>query len=196
MVQHIVCSTTETVNRAINSEGFIKKNENIFTADSIWVGPRNILELNERYKQIIPYIILTYQKKIALYRRTKQGGENRLHNMHSIGFGGHIDAFDVAYNANGEINIMRTIEVSAQREIDEEIIKAEISYKEQVGYILDTSNPVGRVHIGVVEIWELVEPEITSNEEKIDVLGLFSLDELMEFDGEMEGWSSLIIEGL
>lgn len=193
-MQHIICTERQVVDKEIKTNGFIKTEKNIFETDKIWVGPRDTLETNEDFKQIIPYVILSYQGKIALYQRTKKGGENRLHNMHSIGFGGHIDAFDLAYHENSEINLDKTIENSAQREIDEELNVSEIVSKQHLGYIYDDSNPVGRVHIGVVEQWELTTNQITSNEDEIHIVGLFTIEELKDFDGEMENWSEHIIQ--
>ncbi len=195
-MQHIICTTKEIVENAFTGDGFIKTQDNIFDLNHFWVGPRPHLEGDENFKQIIPYVVLSYQGKIALYKRTKKGGENRLHDMHSIGFGGHIDAFDLIYDADGTINIGLTIEKSARREIDEELVVSSIASKTTLGYITDNSNPVGRVHIGVVEQWELTEPEVKSNEDEIEVVGLFSIDELQSFDGEIENWSTHIINGL
>jgi predicted NUDIX family phosphoesterase len=195
-MQHIICISNALVTQALSGEGFIKTNNQIFDLDQLWIGPRPHLEEDENFKQIIPYVILSHQGKIAVYQRTKKGGESRLHQLHSIGFGGHIDAFDLAYDADGTINLDQTIETSAQREIDEELIVSEIVSKTQLGYILDNSNPVGRVHIGVVERWELATAEISSNEAEIKVLGLFELDELKPMSGDMENWSAHIIKGL
>ncbi|MCB1567313.1 MAG: NUDIX domain-containing protein [Xanthomonadales bacterium] len=195
-MQHIICTEKSVVDIEIKANGFIKTEKDIFDVSKIWVGPRETLETNEDFKQIIPYVILSYQGKIALYQRTKKGGEDRLHNMHSIGFGGHIDAFDLAYQDNGVINLDKTIENSAQREIDEELNVSEIVSKQHLGYIYDDSNPVGRVHIGVVELWELATNEITSNEDEIHVVGLFTIEELKGFEGEMENWSEHIVNGL
>ena len=195
-MQHIICISNQQVTQALSGEGFIQTNDNIFDINQLWIGPRPHLEEDENFKQIIPYVILSHQGKIAVYQRTKKGGESRLHNLHSIGFGGHIDAFDLAYDADGTINLDQTIETSAQREIDEELIVSEIVSKTQLGYILDNSNPVGRVHIGVVERWELATAEIRSNEVEIKVLGLFELDELKQMTADMENWSAHIIKGL
>ncbi len=195
-MQHIICISNETVTQALSGEGFIKTSDNIFNLNQLWIGPRPHLEEDEHFKQIIPYVILSHQGKVAVYQRTKKGGESRLHNLNSIGFGGHIDAFDLAYDADGTINLDKTIETSAQREIDEELNISDIVSKTQLGYILDNSNPVGRVHIGVVERWELSTDEVHSNEDEIKVLGLFDLNELKQMTDTMENWSEHIIKGL
>ncbi len=195
-MQHIICVSNHQVKQALDGEGFIKTNKNIFDLSQIWIGPRPHLEEDENFKQIIPYIILSYQDKIAVYQRTKKGGESRLHNSHSIGFGGHIDAFDLAYDDQGSINLDQTIETSAQREIDEELVISSITNKSPLGYIIDNSNPVGRVHIGVVERWELSTDGIRSNEDEIKVLGLYPINKLKAMSTNMENWSEHIINGL
>ncbi len=195
-MQHIICISNHQVKQALKGEGFIKTTEQIFDLSQLWIGPRPHLEEDEHFKQIIPYIILSYQDKIAVYQRTKKGGESRLHNSNSIGFGGHIDAFDLAYDNEGVIDLDQTIETSAQREIDEELNVSNIVSKSQLGYIIDNSNPVGRVHIGVVERWELSSDEIHSNEDEIKVLGLYNINELKAMNSNMENWSEHIINGL
>ncbi len=194
-MQHIICTASSIVENALSANGFIQITDSIFDLNQIWIGPRPHLEEDEQFKQIIPYVILSYQGKIAAYQRTKKGGENRLHNLKSIGFGGHIDAFDLAYHDDGTIDLDKTIETSAHREIDEELNISGISSKTQLGYIIDNSNPVGRVHIGVVERWELTSSQISSNEEEIKVLGLFEPEELLQIE-DMENWSEHIIKGL
>lgn len=195
-MQHIICSTSDVVENNLSGEGFIKTKQNIFDLNHIWVGPRPQLEEDERFKQIIPYVILSYQGKLAVYQRTKKGGESRLHNLNSLGFGGHMDAFDMVYADNGELNLDLTIEKSAQREIDEELVVSDIVSKTKLGYIIDNSNPVGRVHVGVVEQWELSSAEIKSNEEEIKVLGLFEPADLKQMSSDMENWSAHIVNGL
>ncbi|MCB1583057.1 MAG: NUDIX domain-containing protein [Marinicella sp.] len=194
-MQHILCTASQVVESALSGEGFIQTTGNIFELEHLWIGPRPHLERDERFKQIIPYVILSYQGKIAAYQRTQKGGENRLHNLNSIGFGGHIDAFDLAYHTDGSVNLGKTIENSARREIDEELNISGVQSKSQLGYIVDNSNPVGRVHIGVVERWELSSEKITSNEDEIKVLGLFELEQLKQLSN-MENWSEHIINKL
>ncbi len=195
-MQHIICISNQLVTETLSGEGFIKTNDNIFDLNQLWIGPRPHLEEDENFKQIIPYVILAHQGKIAVYQRTKKGGESRLHHSHSIGFGGHMDAFDLAYDPDGSINLDQTIETSAQREIDEELVVSGISSKTKLGYIIDNSNPVGRVHIGVVERWELTSDQIKSNEDEIKVVGMYDIEELKQLDVKMENWSEHIINGL
>lgn len=195
-MQHILCTTSQLVKERLSGEGFVQTQDNIFDLSALWIGPRPHLEEDEQYKQIIPYIILSHQGKVAVYQRTKKGGENRLHHKNSIGFGGHIDAFDLAYDESGVIDLERTIERSASREIDEELNISGVISKQKLGYIIDDSNPVGRVHIGVVEQWELASPEVQSNEDEVHLIGLLSPGEINQLPDELENWSTHIVAGL
>jgi predicted NUDIX family phosphoesterase len=195
-MQHILCTSNALVERQLSGEGFIQTKDTIFDLSQLWIGPRPHLEEDESFKQIIPYIILSYQGQIAVYQRTKKGGENRLHHMNSIGFGGHIDAFDLAYDEAGVIDLEGTIENSAVREIEEELNISGVASKQKLGYIIDNSNPVGRVHIGVVERWELSSPDISSNEDEVHLIGLLSPADISQLPDELENWSAHIVAGL
>jgi len=195
-MQHILCTSNALVEQQLSGEGFIQTQDTVFDLSQLWIGPRPHLEKDESFKQIIPYIILSHEGKIAVYQRTKKGGENRLHHMNSIGFGGHIDAFDLAYDEAGVIDLEGTIENSAVREIEEELNISGIASKQKLGYIIDNSNPVGRVHIGVVERWELSSPDISSNEDEIHLIGLLSPADISQLPDELENWSAHIVAGL
>src|SRR6185436_21116754 len=51
---------------------------------------RSEAELDKRFKQLIPYVLILCNDKILRYRRGKGGGETRLHGLFSVGIGGHI----------------------------------------------------------------------------------------------------------
>src|SRR5687768_11211932 len=55
---------------------------------------RKEAEVNPAFKQIIPYCVLSCDDKIFVYQRTKKGGDSRLHDLYSIGVGGHINPED------------------------------------------------------------------------------------------------------
>jgi predicted NUDIX family phosphoesterase len=105
---------------------------------------RDKAENNTAYKQIIPYAIVNFNDKIALYQR--KGTEKRLENLYSIGIGGHINEHD-----NGE-DFNQTIEKGLFRELSEEFknftkIYSQINF---LGLINEEKTEVGKVHIGAV----------------------------------------------
>lgn len=193
MKQHILCTTSD----AVTGNGFLKTQDNLLEDSELWLGQRCKLEVNENYRQIIPYIVLTHNGKVAAYKRTKKGGEGRLHEKYSIGFGGHIDACDVEYNKDSELLLEETILIAGEREITEEVNTSNIISRKRMGYVIDNDNPVGRVHLGVVEFWELENDFITSNEDQIEFMGMFTFDELRGFmAGFLEPWTQIIVDSM
>src|SRR5437588_7086416 len=53
--------------------------------------PRAQAEKDPRYKQIIPYVLLTHGDDVLHYIRGKKAGEQRLVPKGSIGIGGHMN---------------------------------------------------------------------------------------------------------
>ncbi|GAG48826.1 unnamed protein product, partial [marine sediment metagenome] len=53
--------------------------------------PRSQVEKNPAYKQLIPYVLMSYEGKYLSYVRGKRAGEARLVGNRSIGIGGHIN---------------------------------------------------------------------------------------------------------
>lgn len=109
---------------------------------------RGSAENDPSQKQIIPYIMLQSKdfKKTAVYQRN--GSEKRLHDLWSLGIGGHINPVDVTDNNDAFEQILLT---GMQRELDEELLK--VPGKDQaefLGVISEDITDVGKVHLGVV----------------------------------------------
>src|SRR6185369_4584018 len=114
----------------------------------LWLGPRYLLEEDDSFRQIIPYVVLCHEDRIACYRRTVAGGEGRLHGKGSIGFGGHIEAEDVVYEGQ-RIDARRTVEAGATREVREEVGDVGVISQRWRGLLIENDSSVGRVHLGV-----------------------------------------------
>ena len=85
------------------------------------------------------------------YARGKGQGESRLHDKWSIGIGGHISSVD-----NSENEPYRD---GMRRELEEEVM-IDTPYSERcVGLINDDESEVGKVHLGVVHIFDVDEPK-------------------------------------
>lgn len=109
---------------------------------------RKIIEQNQDFKQIIPYIIIQTKdlKYIAVYKR--KGSEERLHDLWSIGIGGHINPIDSNKNNH---SLKQIIMAGMQRELGEELKK--IGGMDQPlfsGIINEEETDVGSVHLGAV----------------------------------------------
>lgn len=155
--------------------------------------PRDDAEEDPGYKQIIPYAIFRYEDRYLHYVRGGGSGEKRLAAKGSIGIGGHINAED--YHAQSHLD-KDTYTIGVEREIDEELNLTGPLTQRIVALINDDSNPVGQVHLGVVHLFELSSPEVSSNEDNITELAFLSLDELTARRDRLETWSQHCLDGL
>ena len=156
--------------------------------------PRGEMESDPSFKQLIPYIILRYIDAdgithVFTYTRGSGQGEKRLHAKRSIGIGGHISEEDAAGGSDPYLTGM-------QRELAEEVI-IDTNYTEQrVGLIYDPSTDVGRVHLGVVHVFDLEKPLVKPNEDDISETGFVPIDELKLQRESLEVWSQLCLDSL
>jgi predicted NUDIX family phosphoesterase len=152
---------------------------------------RGDAEYNREFKQLIPYCVLTHKGKILTYSRGGSGGEKRLTSKLSIGFGGHINPVD----ATGGIHDLETYQNAVIRELDEELTFGKRTILAgSAGLINDDSNPVGEVHLGVVEILDLEHKEVTPNEDAIASPEFLSIEELRAQIERLETWSQIALD--
>ena len=104
--------------------------------------PRSVMELDETWKQVIPYPILRDGDRWFLMRRTKAGGDARLHDKYSIGVGGHVNPDDGGLDGD--------LSTALRREWEEELDVDFVPDFRFVGLLNDDTTPVGRVHVGLV----------------------------------------------
>ena len=156
--------------------------------------PRDDVEEDPGYKQIIPYAIVSStppdgEESWFLMQRKKGGGEKRLHNLYSLGVGGHINPVDDRIDPD-------IVERALMRELEEELSVPEPREISPLGLLNDDSNAVGSVHFGVVFKISIPGGSVTVRE--VDQLeGSFvPCEALGERLDEMETWSRLICEGL
>src|SRR5688572_13131803 len=117
----ILCVARRSLPQRVQAGGFIPADEvESFTPGQAWFGPRRWLEQDPEFKQLVPYVILAHRGRVAMYRRETPGGEQRLHGLRSIGFGGHVGLED-AVVIDGAVDVGRTLARAAEREIEEEV---------------------------------------------------------------------------
>lgn len=129
-------------------------------------------------------------------RPIKGNGEERLAGLSSVGVGGHVERYDVKYNPNGSINLWETITTTGLRELQEEVKLTKAPLELPVrGFIYDTSNDVGRVHLGVWGVAEVPEDtEILGTEDQL-LNGRW--ENIRDIDtSKFESWSKLLLEHL
>jgi len=99
-------------------------------------------------KQVIPYIVLQTKDldQTAVYNR--QGSEKRLHDLWSLGIGGHINPVD---QENGQASFKDILISGMERELDEELIeRPNLDQAKFCGIISEDITDVGSVHLGAV----------------------------------------------
>jgi predicted NUDIX family phosphoesterase len=144
------------------------------------------------------------RRYVFAYRRSKKGGENRLHDKWSVGVGGHINPCDVpkgpAYRA--DLAFPAVYEWGLRRELSEEMNLAlgpDISRDAPaVALVYRPVDVVGAVHFGVVHIVDLAvdldsvaptDPALASGQwsGRQTLMGLAD-------HGKFEDWSRLVVE--
>ncbi len=153
---------------------------------------RELAEKDPTYKQIIPYIILRYQDTVFSYVRGKASSESRLIAKRSIGLGGHIEPADRnLFSSDREAYLQ-----AARREVDEEVALDTIWVERVVAVLNDESTAVGRVHFGILHIWDVAEPHVKKREGLITQSGFFPLEKLEQQWEELEPWSQLALKAI
>jgi predicted NUDIX family phosphoesterase len=100
--------------------------------------PRGEAEQDPSWQQIIPYLLMRDGERVFLMQRTKAGGDARLHDLYSLGIGGHLNPED-----GGVLEGLR-------REFHEEMVADWDPEPYLIGLLNDDDVLVGQVHVGVV----------------------------------------------
>src|SRR6058998_2639913 len=164
----------------------------ILSRGSNFFIPRPEAESNPAYKQIIPYAVIVFQDTVLHYVRGKKAGEQRLIAKGSIGIGGHMNETDESLFAMDE----QAYRAGVEREVNEEI-KINTQLEDRIVALLnDDSTEVGRVHLGIVHIFKLKEPNVQKREAMITGLTFLTKEELMARRRSLESWSQICLDSL
>jgi predicted NUDIX family phosphoesterase len=151
--------------------------------------PRDQMEHDPSFKQLIPYCIFRYGDQLFHYQRGTNQGEGRLHSKRSIGVGGHISSID-------QNPLMSPYLEGMRREIAEEVY-VEAPYRDQcIGMLNDDETEVGRVHLGIVHVFDLDAPKVRPREKSMLLSGFASSEELIRDLDQFETWSQLCLRHL
>lgn len=168
---------------------------------------RGDVETDTSLLQPIPYCIVFCRstERILSYKRSKKGGETRLHDMYSIGFGGHVNIDDVK-NCLKELNdtMLLTAEYpilfGARRELKEELALTEdntVALRLFDWYIYDDTSEVSSVHIGLPYLCVVEnESDIKLAEDTAIELRWLDIDDPQDTALQFESWSSIAITKL
>ena len=149
-------------------------------------------EEDPTFKQIIPYVLLVHDGRVLHYVRGKKAGEQRLVAKGSIGIGGHM---------NNEDEDLFTWDMDAymegvRREVCEELHLGARFTNRIVALLNDDSTEVGKVHLGVVHIFELESDDVRKRESMITGVALLTREELLKQREAMETWSQICVDSL
>ncbi len=147
-------------------------------------APRAAMEVDPAWKQLIPYLVLRDGERYFLMRRTRAGGDARLHDRWSIGVGGHLNP--------GDAGIMGGLQREWHEELDADF---EPAFR-PIALFNDDTTDVGAVHLGIVVVADAAGRPVRVRE--IDKLtGRFaSAAEVAAISDDLETWSRLIFEAL
>ncbi len=148
--------------------------------------PRSMMEVDPRYKQIIPYLVFTHDDKYFLMQRKSDASEARLRNKLTLGIGGHIRQEDMVEDS---------LFAWALREFHEEVDYAGKVNVKPLGILNDDSNDVGKVHIGFVFLLEGDSADIAIKSE-LKSGTLVSLADCIAQRECMESWSQFVVDFL
>lgn len=157
---------------------------------------RKFAETDYNYRQLLPYVVFVCHKtdRVLQYKRGKAGSESRLHDLRSIGFGGHIDSkVDYLSEAQYRYQFDQVIFDNIKREVKEELgwTFIEPTARQFVGLLVsDNPDPkeVGHYHLALLFVVQVssdmpIEPENGN----IELPEWVSLDELDKLN--LEPWS-------
>ena len=151
--------------------------------------PRDQMENDPSFKQLIPYCLFRHGDQLFNYKRGKAQGEGRLHSLRSVGVGGHISSQDQ--------NLFGSVYLEAMhREIGEEVFLETTYHDTCVGLLNDDETEVGKVHLGIVHIFDLDSPKVRPREKSMLQAGFSSTADLLRDIDQFETWSKLCLAHL
>ena len=155
------------------------------------------VEKDESFKQPISYALVVNPKlkKVFVYQRASDNNydESRLQGKWSCGVGGHIERSDSTTNP---------LHYSLLRELEEELGLKEDSFDkiEVLGYVNNDSDPVGRVHFGILYVVVTDLDNVSPANSEISSGNLRSLQELENIcaskENRVEEWTKISLDPL
>jgi predicted NUDIX family phosphoesterase len=146
--------------------------------------PRDVMEVDPTHKQLIPYLVLRDGVRYFLMRRTRAGGDVRLHDRWSIGVGGHLNP--------GDADLFGGL----RREWREELVADFEPAFVPLALLNDDTTAVGAVHLGVVFVADAAGRPVEVREtDKLE--GRFvDPAEVAAVADDLETWSRIVFEAL
>ena len=200
LTERVLVVPTEVFHRLGYFQGFCRDVdrylEGLFRPEHTSYRPRHEVEEDPGFKQLIPYVIFRHRDEngrqtVFQYTRGTGQGEGRLHRKRSVGIGGHISAIDAAADESGD-----PYREGMRRELDEEVLVDAPYTAHLAGLINDDQTEVGRVHLGVVHLFDVERPAVRPRENEIIESGFRPVDEILADLSGFETWSEICMRAL
>ena len=150
-----------------------------------------------QFPQLLVYCVITHQDKVLTYSRSK-GTESQLQKHRSIGFGGHADLMDYHQLYSTQTTEPTPVEVlnhALYRELHEELGLSVEELPKYEKVVVDVTNAVGAVHIGLVHQLHIDNiTDISVNLAEIADPQWKTIEELKKDMDQYETWSQLLIQ--
>jgi predicted NUDIX family phosphoesterase len=180
--------------------------DDLFNQD-LWFGPRPSLEkVGCGFIHPIVYaVVFNEDSQVLVYKRPDKGeGENRLAGNMSCGIGGHIELDDQDTDSDETYEFLATANIALDRELAEELRlelpteEVDLVFSMPEGLIYDTSNEVGKVHLGLMycieiennDTLEILEPGRV--DESIEAPAFMDIEEALALPN-LENWSKIAL---
>jgi predicted NUDIX family phosphoesterase len=199
--ERVLVVPTSVFHRLGHFQGFVAEAEvarylqELLSPEHVSYQPRRQVEDDPGFKQLIPYMIFRYRdaqgcEHVFQYTRGTGQGEGRLHRKRSVGIGGHISSTDA------DVATADPYREGMRRELEEEV-SVDTPYEAQcVGLINDDQTEVGRVHLGVVHLFDVQRPEVRPRETEIVESGFRPVGEILADLSGFETWSQICMTAL
>ena len=198
--ERVLVVPTEVFHRLGYFQGFTadvdRYLDELFSPRHVSYRPRREVEQDSAYKQLIPYVIFRHRddsgrQTVFQYTRGTGQGEGRLHSKRSVGIGGHISSLDADAGRSGD-----PYKEGMRRELEEEVYVDAPYTARCVGLINDDQTEVGRVHLGVVHLFDIDRPLVRPRENEIIECGFRPVDEILADLSGFETWSEICMRAL
>ena len=150
--------------------------------------PRDSVETDPSWRQIIPYALIAHKESVLLLKRLSAGNEARLHDRYTLGIGGHINP-DVSERYPSSRTI---VEAGLIAELREELHIGGFQ-TELVGMIHESSTEVSAVHTGLVFVVTTHEEVRVKETHKLEGGFVGWQDVILRFE-QLEGWSQAVAQ--
>jgi predicted NUDIX family phosphoesterase len=163
-------------------------------------------ETRPEWKQLIPYCVLRRPEQVFCVQRKKAQTEARLHNLLSIGIGGHVNPQGIAPESDG----IAFLSAALRQELDEELSFVDgegaptqtVPAPRLVGLLNDDATEVGSVHVGLVYTIDLPAPgprATTARVREVSKMAggfrhLAELETLWQNPSRFESWSRILFQ--